>query len=109
MFKSQHKVIEELKAKNDIELLDRMNRTAEIKKLKNELQLMSDQNEALIKENLNLKKPEEVMILMKKYKVDFIEVDGVKINKSYHDHDELVIPPSKQAEIDEDELFYSAT
>lgn len=52
-----------------------------------------------------IKQLEQIMALMKKYKVDHVELEDLKINKSYHE-----FPEEKAGKVDTDEdiLFYSS-
>lgn len=56
----------------------------------------------------NLDKLEEVLKLMTTYKIDFIEVNGLKVTKSYQDIT-TIGPDGKPRELtDEEILMYSA-
>ena len=55
----------------------------------------------------NLQELQQVIELMAKLQVDFLEVDGIKIQKSIHNQ---ATEPSKSEPVltDEDYLFYSS-
>ena len=54
-----------------------------------------------------IKQLEEIMKLMQKYQVDHVDMDGLKVNKAYHDFASPDDKPGK-VETDEDLLFYSS-
>lgn len=54
-----------------------------------------------------IKHLEQIMKLMKQYQVDHVEIDGVKVNKAYHDFTSPEDKSTKEVD-DEEALFYSA-
>jgi hypothetical protein len=55
-----------------------------------------------------IKDIEKLMFLMKKHKIDFLEVEGVKITISKHDFSTNTQKQKSQHEADDELLFWSA-
>ena len=55
-----------------------------------------------------MKQLEDIMKLMQQYRIDQVELGGMKVTKSYHEFPQTP-QPTQPEETDEDILFYSAT
>jgi len=55
---------------------------------------------------MKVKDIEEVMMLLAKYKIDHIKIDGLELVKTIHKPDEIK-DKKEVAELDEETLFYS--
>lgn len=55
--------------------------------------------------NIDVKKLEDIIKLMEKYKLDILEIEGIKVVKTKHDYP---LPQAKVVDTDEDLLLWSA-